>query len=206
MPTRRLTREFYGRATLIVARELLGQRLVRLYQGEQLAGRIVEVEAYIGQGDQACHASVGRTARNAVMFGPPGQAYVYFIYGMHYCLNIVTEAEGFPAAVLIRAVEPQAGLATMQALRPGRPLAELTRGPGRLCAALAIDRSCNGVDLCAPDSVLWVEEDAVLPDSAIAASPRIGVRGDSAALQAPWRYYLQGNPWVSGRRTSTGHR
>lgn len=202
MPAYRLTRDFFARPTLTVARELLGQRLVRRYQAERLAGRIVEVEAYIGQGDQACHASRGQTARNAVMFGPPGHAYIYLIYGLHHCLNIVTEASGFPAAVLIRAVEPEEGLSTMQALRPGRPLPELTRGPGRLCAALAIDRRWNGLDLCDPEAPLWVEEGDIPPAEAIATSPRIGVRGDEAALQAPWRYYLRHNPWVSGRSDS----
>jgi DNA-3-methyladenine glycosylase len=130
----RLGREFYARDTLTVARELLGQRLVRVMEdGQRLAGIIVETEAYIGEEDQACHASHGRTPRNAVMYGPAGFAYIYFIYGMYYCLNVVTEQEGFPAAVLIRAIEPTEGIPRMQAYRQGRPLHELTNGPGKLC-------------------------------------------------------------------------
>lgn len=197
-----LPRDFYARPTLLVARELLGQRLVRLWQGERLAGRIVEVEAYIGMHDQASHARSGKTTRNAAMFGPPGCAYIYLIYGVHYCLNLVTEAEHFPAAVLIRALEPLEGIETQQRLRaPYHALRDLARGPGRLCQALAIDRALDGADLCAPDAPLWVEPDIVVRDADVGYSPRIGVTGDTAAREAPWRLYVQHSPWVSGKRT-----
>ncbi len=195
---RRIPRTFFARPTLQVARELLGARLVRLYEGKRLSGRIVEVEAYIGQEDRASHARMGPTARNAVMFGPPGYAYVYLIYGMHHCLNVVTEEEGFPAAILIRALEPLEGVAEQQALRSGRSLSELARGPGRLCQALGIDRHFNGADLCAEGALLWLEFDLSYPEAAIASSPRIGVRGDEAARQAPWRFFAADSRWVSG--------
>lgn len=191
-----LPREFYKRDTLIVARELLGQRLVRLLAGKRLSGRIVEVEAYIGETDQASHAACGRTARNAVMYGPPGHAYVYFIYGMHHCLNVVTEGEGFPAAVLIRALEPVEGLAIMRRLRRGRPDHELTNGPARLCQALAIDRAFNGLDLCV-GGPLFIESDLPVDDAKVETGPRVGVRGDEAALTAPWRFFVRDNPFVS---------
>lgn len=194
----RLPREFYDRDTLLVARELLGQRLVRLLNGERLVGRIVEVEAYIGETDQACHASCGRTARNAVMYGPPGHAYVYFIYGMHHCLNVVTEGEGFPAAVLIRALEPLAGGAAMRRLRQGRPDRELTNGPAKLCQALNIDRTFNGIDLCAPGP-LFIEAGTPVNEAEVGTGPRVGVRGDEQALTAPWRFFVRSNPFVSRR-------
>jgi len=192
----RLPREFYARDTLAVARGLLGQQLVRLLEGERLSGRIVEVEAYVGETDRACHAACGRTARNAVMYGPPGHAYVYFIYGMHHCLNVVTADEGFPAAVLIRALEPVEGLATMRLLRQGRPDRELTSGPAKLCQALAIDRTFNGLDLCA-DGPLFIEAGPPVDDADVETGPRVGVRGDEAALTAPWRFFVRGNPFVS---------
>ncbi len=193
----RLNRDFFARDTLTVARRLLGQRLVRVLDGRRLTGRIVETEAYIGDGDEACHASRGRTKRNATMFGPPGHAYVYFIYGMYHCLNAVTERDGYPAAVLIRALEPLTGLEAMRTRRDGRPDTELTSGPGKLCMALEIDRSFDGADLCAPDARLFVKAGKPVPDGAIAAGPRVGVRGDETALNAPWRFYVRDNRHVS---------
>lgn len=191
-----LPRAFFARNTLSVAGELLGAYLVRVMEdGEVLAGRIVETEAYIGEEDKACHAAHGRTPRNAVMYGPPGHAYVYFIYGMYYCLNVVTEEEGFPAAVLIRALEPVAGIARMRTHRAGRPLHELTSGPGKLCQALAIDRSLNGMDLCA-HSVLFIAPPDAAPEH-IKAGPRIGVRGDALARERLWRFYIEGTPFLS---------
>jgi DNA-3-methyladenine glycosylase len=192
-----LGRDFFARDTLTVARELLAQRLVRVLDMERLSGRIVEVEAYVGEEDQACHARSGRTERNASMYGPPGHAYVYFVYGMHHCLNIVTEREGFPAAVLIRALEPLEGIEAMRSCRGGRADVELLSGPARLCQALGINRRFDGVDLCAPGAHLFVERAAAVPDEAVAAGPRIGVRGDEAALAAPWRFYLRDSRYVS---------
>lgn len=193
---KRLPREFYARPTLAVVRELLGQRLVRLLDGGRLAGRIVEVEAYIGQTDQASHARPGRTRRNAPMYGPPGYAYVYLIYGLYHCLNAVTEPAGSPAAVLIRALEPLEGLEVMRRHRPGRSDCDLTSGPGKLCQALAIDRSLNRADLCQGDA-LWIEADTSVADELAATGPRIGVRGDQHALTAPWRFYIRDHPCLS---------
>jgi len=192
-----LNREFFARDTLTVARELLGQRLVRVLDGVRLSGRIVEVEAYIGEDDQASHARFGRTRRNAAMYGPPGHAYVYFIYGMHHCLNIVTEREGYPAAVLVRALEPLEGMERMRARRGDRPDVQLTSGPARLCQALGIDQRFDGADLCAPGALLFLEEDTAVPDGAVATGPRIGVRGDEVAVSVPWRFCVRGSPYVS---------
>ena len=193
----RLNRAFFARDTLTVARELLGQRLVRVLDGKRTSGRIVEVEAYIGEDDQASHARPGRTRRNAPMYGPPGHAYVYFIYGMHHCLNVVTEREGYPAAVLVRALEPLEGVEAMRARRDGRPDDQLTSGPARLCQALDIDRRFDGADLCALDALLFLEEDAIIPDGAIATGPRVGVRGDEVAVTVPWRFYVLDSQYVS---------
>ena len=193
----RLAREFFARDTLEVARDLLGRVLVRLLEGERLSGRIVEVEAYIGESDLASHARSGPTARNAAMYGEPGHAYVYFIYGMHHCLNVVTAVEGFPAAVLIRALAPLEGLERMRVLRAGRPDAELTNGPAKLCQALSIDRRFDGADLCAPHSSLFLEAGQPVQDEAVVVTPRINVRGDETALTAPYRFALRASRWVS---------
>ena len=194
-------REFFARDTLAVARDLLGARLVRLLDGQRLSGVVVECEAYIGQDDTACHASRGRTRRNEVMFGPPGHAYIYFTYGMHWMLNVVTEAEGFPAAVLLRAIQPVEGIETMRTLRKAQGNSRagrgLTGGPARLTQALAIDKTLNGADLVAGER-LWLERDAWVPDGSVGRGPRIGVQ--SAAEKdrlAPWRFWMQDNPYVS---------
>jgi len=192
----RLSREFFERDTLTVARELLGQILVRTHEGWRLAGRIVEAEAYIGRGDSACHASKGRTPRTEVMFGPPGHAYVYFIYGMHHCMNIVTEPDGCAAAVLIRALEPMEGLVQMRMLRSNRPDRQLTNGPGKLCQAMEISRDQNGLDITTSD-LLFVETGQCLADDQVATSPRINVSGDEFAVTAAWRFFVKGNPYVS---------
>ena len=192
----RLMRDFYQRSTLTVARELLGQRLVRVVDGQRLSGLIVEVEAYIGEDDAACHAACGRTPRNEAMYGSPGHAYVYFIYGMHHCLNVVTEETGFPAAVLVRALEPLEGLDIMHRHRSGRPDRELTNGPAKLCQALAIDRVFNGVDLCTGE-VLFIEEGRMVAQEEAGASRRIGIKADELAMSVAWRFYLRGNAFVS---------
>ncbi|MCS7251035.1 MAG: DNA-3-methyladenine glycosylase [Anaerolineae bacterium] len=194
---RRLPRSFFERPTLEVARDLLGRRLVRLIRGHRISGRIIEVEAYIGEDDLASHASVGRTARNAAMYGPPGHIYVYMLYGRHCCLNIVTEPEGFPAAILIRALEPEEGLSWIARRRRGIRIQDWLRGPGRVCAGLGIHRALNGHDLCAPDSQLWVEWGKPIPNDQVASSPRIRVRGDLLARTRPWRFYIRDHPLVS---------
>lgn len=193
----RLGRVFFARDVLTVARALLGQRLVRVVAGERLSGRIVEVEAYNGEKDQASHARVGRTERNASMYGPPGHAYVYFIYGMHHCLNVVTGQEDRPAAVLIRALEPLEGRQAMRARRGGVPDVRLTRGPACLCQAFEIDRRFDGADLCAPGAVLFLEEEPAVPGEAVATGPRVNVRGDEKALSAPWRFCVKDSRYVS---------
>ncbi len=171
----RLARSFFDRPALGVARELLGKVLVRESGEGVVAGRIVEAEAYIGLEDRASHASRGRTERNAVMFGPPGHAYVYLIYGMHWCLNLVTERAGVPAAVLLRAVEPLEGLELMRRRRTkARRERDLTSGPARLCQAFAIDGSLNGADVCSPQATLFVE-DRGLAAGEVVAAPRVGV-------------------------------
>lgn len=193
-----IERSFYARDTLVVARELLGKRLVRCLAGQRVSGLIVETEAYIGQGDTACHAARGRTPRNAMMFGPPGFAYVYFVYGMHHCLNVVTREEGFAAAVLVRALEPQEGIDGMQRRRPGRKDIELTNGPAKLCYALAVAREQNGADLV-DGAELWIEWATHLPPAQILTGPRIGVRGDDRAVSRPWRFWIRDHPYVSKR-------
>lgn len=192
-----LPRSFYARPALDVARDLLGLVLVRRAPEGIVAGRIVEVEAYVGHEDKACHGSRGLTARNAVMFGPPGHAYVYFVYGMHWCLNLVTDGEGTPAAVLLRAVEPLEGIELMRARRSRvRNDRQLTSGPARLCAAFGIDGSLNGVDLCAPSAPLYVE-DRGLGCGPIAAAPRIGVAYAGEWAPKPFRLYDPASPFVS---------
>lgn len=177
-----------------MARALLGQRLVRLEpSGQRTAGRIVEAEAYIGWRDLGCHARAGRTARNRTMWGPPGHAYVYFTYGMHWMLNLVTEAEGFPAAVLIRAILPEHGLGRIRRRRPGVPLAALTDGPAKLCQALAVDRRLDGHDLCAPQARLFVEACPPPPRAAVTTGPRVGLNSVPEPWRSkPWRYRVDG--------------
>jgi DNA-3-methyladenine glycosylase len=177
----------YERPTLQVCRALIGQRLVRLGQaGERLAGIIVEAEAYIGQDDLGCHAHSGRTRRNEVMWGRPGHAYVYFTYGMHWMLNLVTERDGFPAAVLLRAVLPSEGLEAMGARRRGRPWAQWTDGPAKLCQAFGLDGGWNGHDLCRPESALFVERRPGVADSDVTWGPRVGLN----SVPEPWKSLL----------------
>jgi len=192
----RLTREFFNRNTVVVARALLGQRLVRLLDGQRLSGLICETEAYGGPEDQASHA-YRRTPRSAIMYGPPGYAYVYFIYGMHFCLNVVTEAEGRAGAVLIRSILPQEGIALMRGHRPGVSDGQLTNGPGKLCRALRITDVLNGLDLTT-SPVLFLEAGPSIPDTQVIITPRIGVRGDSEARLRPWRFVWQPAPLAAG--------
>jgi DNA-3-methyladenine glycosylase len=201
-----LQRPFYERPARTVARALLGKRLVRLFQGERLAGMIVETEAYCDadEPDLACHgdrANNGRpTARTAVMFGPPGFAYVYFTYGLHWMFNVVTGRAGEANAVLIRALEPVEGEAIMADRRRGLPRSEWTNGPAKLAQALAIDKSLNGANLCAPEGVIWLEDAPAVDPAAIAVGPRIGLgQTPDPWLSAPWRFWLRDNPFVSQR-------
>jgi DNA-3-methyladenine glycosylase len=190
-----IPREFYNRSTLVIARELIGSRLVRMLDGKKLVGLITETEAYIGEKDLGCHAKAGRTARTAVMYGSPGHAYVYFTYGNHWMLNVVTEREGFPAAVLLRAIQPIEGAEIMTRRRSGRD----TFGPGKLTQAMAINKSENGVDLTNAESGLWIEPAQVVPDRLVTKSPRVGLNN----VPEPWK----SKPWrflVKGWRVETG--
>jgi DNA-3-methyladenine glycosylase len=233
-----------ARPTLELARRLLGMRLVRAVDGQRSAGIIVETEAYIGEEDLACHAAAGPTARNAVMYGPPGHAYVYFVYGMHHCLNVVTERRRYPAAILIRALEPEFGIEAMAERRrypaailiralepefgieamaarrrlsvplaaelaelgglsdralaaarphPGRVLRAVCAGPGRLCQALAIDRTLNGTSFRGEE--LYLEHG--LTPGRILTTPRVGVDYAGPWRRKPWRFLIAGSPWVS---------
>ena len=188
----------------IAARLVLGKLLVRQTSDALLVGRIVEVEAYFGSGDPAAHAAAGRTARNAVLFGPPGHAYVYFIYGMHSCLNISCEPSGQAGCLLVRALEPLQGLAQMAAWRGLAPHAAprlLTSGPGRLCQAFRITRAThNGVDLLSRDSDLQLRDDGYKTPS-ILATPRIGI---TKAAERPLRYVIAGHPCLSGSARANG--
>ena len=187
-----LPRDFFARPTLEVARELLGARLVHLDNGQRLAGWISEAEAYIGESDLGCHARAGRTPRTQVMYGPPGHAYVYFTYGMHWCLNFVTEAEVFPAAVLLRAIQPCEGVEIIAARRSPQPPAHWTDGPGKVCQALGIDRRHNGLDLCSPDSELFVEFGPPIPPENVTIGPRVGLNSVPDPWRSmPWRFRLE---------------
>ncbi len=190
---------FFAQPTLTVARELLGQRLVREIDGQRLSAQIVETEAYIGPTDTACHASKGRTSRTEVMFGPPGRAYVYLVYGMHSMLNLVTEAEDFPAAVLIRAAAPVEGIDMMRANRhlKNPQSKHLTNGPGKLCQALAIDRTLNNWDVTLGQT-LWIEQGESMPENLIVTGSRIGIDyAEPKDRDVPWRFWLEGSEFVS---------
>jgi DNA-3-methyladenine glycosylase len=184
-PSRKITRAFYARETLTVARELIGMHLVHADGGTVRVGRIVETEAYRGPRDLAAHSSRGRTPRTEVMFGPPGHAYVYFIYGFWHCLNIVTAAAGVPHAVLLRALEPLSGIE------------DRTFGPGLLCRAMHIDKRLNGTDLCG--DVLWLERPAAESRRPvrIGRSARIGVDYAGEWARRPWRFYDKDSRYVS---------
>ena len=213
---RPLPRSFYARDTLTVARELLGCVLVRrVGDGATLRGRIVEVEAYVGEEDQACHARAGRTHRTQVLYGPPGLAYVYLTYGMHHLLNAVTEPAGRPAAVLIRAAEPLSGLERMARGRgwggqsPVEPH-HLASGPAKLCQAFALDLRHNGSDLRGP--AISIEPGELLPDARVARSARIGCQTAAPPWDLmPWRFYEAGSRFVTpgavpGPKTRGGKR
>jgi len=183
----RLSRAFYRRPTLVVARELLGKSLVHLdAEGTRRAGRIVETEAYVGPHDAASHARIGQKGRAAVMYGPAGIAYVYLVYGLHHCFNAVTDVDGYPGAVLVRAVEPLEN-------------AERGNGPALVCRALGIDRSCTGLDLTA-SATLFLEDASEIPDGEIRTGPRIGVDYAGEWAAHPWRFWVVDSPHVSRPR------
>jgi DNA-3-methyladenine glycosylase len=183
-----LPTKFYNRPTLTVARELLGARLVRILDGVKLAGIISETEAYIGETDLACHAKAGFTPRTAPMYGPAGYAYVYFTYGHHWMLNAVTEKEGFPAAVLIRAIQPVEGIEVMIKRRSGRD----TLGPGKLTQALGITKSENNVNLTESSSGLWIEAGHFVPDKSVTIGVRVGLnKTPEPWLSKPWRFLIR---------------
>jgi DNA-3-methyladenine glycosylase len=201
-----LPRAFYERHPRIVARALLGKLLIRRLPSDIVAGRIVEVEAYLGERDLAAHSAVGKTPRNEVMFGPAGHAYVYLSYGMHYCMNVSCEFPGKAGAVLFRALEPVMNVKQMElwrkiSLRPGpdlRDLKLLTSGPGRLAQALHITRKeDNGKGLTAPESDLFIADDGQVPRPRIVTTPRIGI---TKSAELPLRFYIKGNPFVSGKK------
>lgn len=196
-----LPHSFYGRPTLKVAEDLLGKVLVHRTRDGVTSGVIVETEAYIGEDDPACHASFGRTARSEPLFGPPGFAYVYLNYGVHYLMNAVTEADGYPGAVLIRALQPLDGVELMRKRRApdARDIDDhaLCRGPGNLTKALGITIKDNRLDLATSKLAI---EDRGISVGRIATGPRIGIR---VAIERPWRYWVEGHRSVSERRTRT---
>jgi DNA-3-methyladenine glycosylase len=196
-----LSHSFYDRSTLTVARELLGARLVRILDGIRLAGIIIETEAYVGEEDLGCHARSGMTPRNTVMYGPPGHAYVYFTYGMHWMLNAVTERPGFPAAVLIRAIQPVESQEIISTRRQGRD----TLGPAKLTQALGIDAALNGVDLGNPATGLWIEAGAPVAEADIITGPRIGLFTVPEPWKSiPWRFRTSSpGPPLSGEGSSS---
>ncbi len=199
----KLNRDFFADDALSVARNLLGKLLVRNIDGQRLSAMIVETEAYMGTGDKAAHFFGGRrTPRVEVIYGKPGFSYVFFVYGMHHCFNIVTGPEGVPQAVLIRAAQPVGGIEIMARNRFGtapsplseKELVQLANGPGKLCEALAIDRACNGMDLCGDGLYL---EDHPCGAFEIASSRRIGIDYAQEAREYPWRMYIGNNRFVS---------
>lgn len=192
----KLDREFYLQDTITVAKSLLGCTLVHETESGKTSGVIVETEAYLGTRDAAAHSYKRKTERNGAMYGPGGFAYVYFIYGMYYCMNVVAGAEGTPEAVLIRALEPAEGIELMQSRRKTGKILNLCSGPGKLCAALSIDKSCYGADLTGDR--LYIERPAQeIPQSDIAAAARIGIDYAGEAAAYPWRFLLRGSPYVS---------
>jgi DNA-3-methyladenine glycosylase len=195
-----LPRAFYDRDPRLVGPDLLGKILVRRQGKKILTGRIVEVEAYLGAEDPAAHASIGRTPRNAVLFGPPGRAYVYFIYGNHYCLNVSCLPDGVPGGILFRALEPMEGCKEMFKLRgigEDSDLRRLTSGPGRLAAAFGIARERdNGKDLTSLRSDLYIADDGAAPPRVL-ITKRVGI---TKAAEMPLRYIVEGNRFVSGTK------
>lgn len=191
-----LNSDFYKQDTLTVAENLLGKLIIREIGNQRLVGKIVETEAYAGFEDKASHAHKGKTARNTVMFGGAGNAYVYFTYGLHYLFNIVTEDTDYPSAVLIRAVEPIGGLEIIKERRKDRPYYELTSGPAKFTQAFNIDKCFNGFDLTEGKN-LWLEDGESIRKSSVGTSPRIGVGYSEECAEWPWRFFIKNNKFVS---------
>jgi len=186
MRTKKLNKKFYNQPTLKIARELLGKFLVYKTKNKLYAGKIVETEAYVGPNDQASHASKGRTPRTELMFDSGGHVYIYLIYGMHYCFNIVTENKNYPAAVLVRALEPSSGFKKN----------DKTDGPGKLCKAMKLNKKMNGADLT--KNIIWIEDRSVkVRPKNIARKKRIGVDYAGNWKDKLWRFYIKDNPYVS---------
>jgi DNA-3-methyladenine glycosylase len=190
-----LPRSFFARPAPVVARDLLGRILIGSLGGSRVAGRLVECEAY-QQDDPASHSFRGPTARTAVMFGPAGHLYVYFTYGMHFCMNVVSGRAGDGAAVLLRAAEPLLGLAEMRERRGRTPVGELCSGPARLCQAFGVDRSFDGTDLVRGND-MWIAEGTPVAASSIGVGERIGIR---VSLERPWRFFVEEDTFVSKGR------
>jgi len=189
---KRLARQFFTQPTLTVARQLLGKRLVRLQAGVRLAGLITETEAYCGEQDLGCHAKAGRTPRTSVMYGPPGFSYVYFTYGMHWLFNTVTQPEGQPEAVLIRAIFPVEGIETIAERRGSQPRPLWTDGPAKLTQALGIDGKDNHLDLTAPDASIFIETGPEVPDEWLFTGPRVGLNTVPEPWKSkPWRFLVK---------------
>jgi len=207
-----MPREFFARLSVPLAPDLLGCVLEHQTEAGLVAVELTEVEAYAGASDPASHAYRGKTARNAVMFGPPGHAYVYFTYGMHFCVNLVCLGNGSASAVLLRAGRVIEGEELARARRTRGttkiPFRDLARGPARLCQALDIDLSLDGADVCVPDSPLrmrWPEAGTTArsAERKVASGPRVGI---SAAAEVPWRFWIEGEPTVSAYRPATPRR
>jgi len=187
----RLPRAFFDRQATSVARDLLGTRLVRIESGRRAAGIITETEAYRGEEDLGCHCRAGRTARTQVMYGPPGHAYVYFTYGMHWMLNFVVEAQDYPAAILIRGIVPTEGIDIIAERRGAQPRKHWTDGPAKICQALNIDGRFNGYDLCSAQADLFVEVGQPVPESSVTVGPRVGLNTVPEPWKSvPWRFHI----------------
>ena len=186
-----LPERFYDRNAVEVARDLLGKRLVRILEDQRISGIITETEAYDGTDDLACHARVGKTNRNAVMFGSAGRAYVYFTYGIHWCLNVVTGKQGYPAAVLIRSMEPLEGLPIIAENRKLVDQKNWTNGPAKLTQAMQINGTHNGIDITRRDKHLWIETGWEIEESLIRSGPRIGIANTPEPWRSlPWRFWF----------------
>lgn len=200
---RKLNRDFFQRDTLVVAKELLGKVLCRRIHNRILRGRIVETEGYLGLEDKAAHTYIGRvTERNKPLWGQAGHGYIYFTYGIHHLCNIVTEEEGVPNGVLLRALEPMDGISYMADYRFGRELKDLTKvqkrnltnGPAKLAEAMSITSDMSGIDIIG--NQIWIEDEGFIPEE-IVETTRIGIDYSEEAIEYPYRFYIKGNPWVS---------